>query len=161
VGASLVEEDLLDTARSLLEKAKKKGVEVLLPVDHLVGSEFSDRAKAEYVSGVDIPAGKIGMDIGKKTIARYGEVIAEAKTLVWNGPLGVFEFPEFAGGTLETAKAVSRCPGTTVIGGGDSVAAVKQFGLDDSISHVSTGGGASLEYLEGKDLPGIMAILDR
>ncbi|MBN2553515.1 MAG: phosphoglycerate kinase [Spirochaetales bacterium] len=158
VGASMVEEDLLDTARSLLDKAGKQGVELLLPVDHLVASEFSDQARAEYIAEVDIPQGKIGMDVGRKTLERNRGVIVAAKTLVWNGPLGVFEFPEFAQGTLETAKAVSACAGTTVIGGGDSVAAVKQFGLDDSISHVSTGGGASLEYLEGKVLPGIRAL---
>lgn len=161
VGASMVEEDLMDTAKDLLAMAKKQGVEVLLPVDHLVASEFSETAKAEYVAGVDIPEGKIGMDVGKQTLSRYGEVIAAAKTLVWNGPLGVFEFPEFAKGTLETAKAVARCGGTTVVGGGDSVAAVKQFGLDKQISHVSTGGGASLEYLEGKTLPGILALQNK
>ena len=161
VGASMVEEDLMDTAKDLLAMAKKQGVEVLLPVDHLVASEFSEAAKAEYVAGVDIPEGKIGMDVGKQTLSRYGEVIAAAKTLVWNGPLGVFEFPEFAKGTLETAKAVARCGGTTVVGGGDSVAAVKQFGLDKQISHVSTGGGASLEYLEGKTLPGILALQNK
>ncbi len=161
VGNSLVEEEYLDTADSLLKKAKQKGVDILLPVDHLVASEFSDQAKAEYIATVDIPEGKIGMDIGKLTLARYNEAIATAKTLVWNGPLGVFEFAEFAQGTLETAKAVARCPGTTVIGGGDSVAAVKQFGLDDKITHVSTGGGASLEYLEGKELPGIVALQNK
>lgn len=161
VGASLVEEDFIDTAKDLLQKAKQGGVEVLLPVDHLVASEFSEQAKAEYISQIDIPDGKIGMDVGRQTLARYREVIAAAKTLVWNGPLGVFEFPEFAQGTLETAKAVSQCAGTTVVGGGDSVAAVTQFGLDGTISHVSTGGGASLEYLEGKDLPGILALQNK
>jgi phosphoglycerate kinase len=161
VGASLVEEQLLDTAKDLMRKAEKQGVELLLPVDHLVASEFSETAAAEYVGEVDIPEGKIGMDVGKQTLARYAEVITAAKTLVWNGPLGVFEFPEFAKGTLETAKAVSQCSGTTVVGGGDSVAAVKQFGLDEAISHVSTGGGASLEYLEGKDLPGIQALQNK
>lgn len=161
VGNSLVEEEYLDTADSLLKKAKQQGVDILLPVDHLVASEFSDQAKAEYIATVDIPDGKIGMDIGKLTQARYNEAIATARTLVWNGPLGVFEFAEFAQGTLETAKAVARCPGTTVIGGGDSVAAVKQFGLDAKITHVSTGGGASLEYLEGKELPGIVALQNK
>lgn len=161
VGNSLVEEECLDTADSLLKKAKQQGVDILLPVDHLVASEFSDQAKAEYIAAVDIPESKIGMDIGKLSRTRYNEVIATAKTLVWNGPLGVFEFAEFAQGTLETAKAVAQCPGTTVIGGGDSVAAVKQFGLDDKITHVSTGGGASLEYLEGKELPGIVALQNK
>jgi phosphoglycerate kinase len=161
VGNSLVEEEYLDTADNLIKKAKQQGVAILLPVDHLVASEFSDQAKAEYVAAVDIPEGQIGMDIGKLTLARYNKAIATAKTLVWNGPLGVFEFAEFAQGTLETAKAVAQCPGTTVIGGGDSVAAVKQFGLDDKITHVSTGGGASLEYLEGKELPGIVALQNK
>jgi len=161
VGTSMVEEELLDTAKDLLMKAKNRGVEMLLPVDHLVAVEFSDTAEAEYVGGVDIPEGRIGMDVGRLTLARNAEVISTAKTLVWNGPLGVFEFPAFANGTLETAKAVSRCSGTTVVGGGDSVAAVKQFGLDENISHVSTGGGASLEYLEGKELPGILALQNK
>ncbi len=161
VGASMVEEDLLDTAGDLLEKAEKQGVEVLLPLDHLVAAEFSDTAKPEYVAEVDIPEGRIGMDVGEKSLKRYTEVIRPAKTLVWNGPLGVFEFPAFATGTLETAKAVAQCSGTTVVGGGDSVAAVKQFGLDERISHVSTGGGASLEYLEGKTLPGIQALQNK
>lgn len=161
VGGSLVEEEFLVTADDLLKKADQQGVEILLPEDHLVAAEFSESAKAEYIAEVDIPEGKIGMDVGKSTLSRYKEVISAAKTLVWNGPLGVFEFPEFAQGTLETAKAVSQCAGTTVVGGGDSVAAVKQFGLDDSISHVSTGGGASLEYLEGKDLPGIVALQNK
>jgi phosphoglycerate kinase len=161
VGNSLVEEEFLGTADNLLKKAKEQGVDILLPVDHLVASEFSDQAKAEYIATVDIPEGKIGLDIGKLTLARYNGAIATAKTLVWNGPLGVFEFTEFAQGTLETAKAVAQCPGTTVIGGGDSVAAVKKFGLDDRITHVSTGGGASLEYLEGKELPGIVALQNK
>jgi phosphoglycerate kinase len=161
VGASLVEEELMDMAGDLLEKAKKQGVEVLLPADHLVAAEFSENAKARYVAEVDIPDGMIGMDVGKLTLQKYTGVITAAKTLVWNGPLGVFEFPAFAGGTLETAKAVASCGGTTVVGGGDSVAAVKQFGLDEKISHVSTGGGASLEYLEGKVLPGIQALQNK
>ena len=158
VGASLVEEEHLDTARDLLAKARERGVEVLLPVDHMVAGEFSDTAKAEYVAEVDIPEGKIGMDVGQQTLRRNAAAIGAAKTLVWNGPLGVFEFPQFSKGTLETAKAVAGCSGTTVVGGGDSVAAVKQFGLDERISHVSTGGGASLEYLEGKSLPGILVL---
>jgi len=158
IGKSLVEEEYLDTAASLLEKAKRQSVSVLLPVDHKVASEFNEAARAEYVPGIDVPDDKIAMDVGEKTLAGYREVLAEAKTVVWNGPLGVFEFPEFAQGTLEVAEAVSGCSGTTVVGGGDSVAAVKQFGLAEKISHVSTGGGASLEYLEGKELPGIVAL---
>jgi phosphoglycerate kinase len=161
VGASMVEDELLDTAKDLLVKAEKQGVAVLLPIDHLVAAEFSETAAAEYLGDIEIPEGKIGMDVGEKSIALYAGIIAAAKTLVWNGPLGVFEFNAFAKGTLETAKAVAQCPGTTVVGGGDSVAAVKQFGLDEAISHVSTGGGASLEYLEGKDLPGIRALQNK
>ncbi len=161
VGKSLVEEDFLDTARSLLDKAKKQKVKILLPVDHQVGAEFKETAKAEYVAGAAIPAERIGMDVGPKTLDGYRELIAAAGTVVWNGPLGVFEFPEFAKGTLEVAKMVAACKGTTVVGGGDSVAAVQKFGLASKLSHVSTGGGASLELLEGKPLPGIVALGDR
>jgi phosphoglycerate kinase len=161
VGKSLVEEEFLDTARGLLDKAKRQGVPVYLPQDHLVGSEFSEKASATYVAEVDIPDGAIGMDIGEKTVQRCKEIIARAKTVVWNGPLGVFEFPAFAKGTLEVAKAVAACGGTTVVGGGDIVAALSEFGLTDRITHVSTGGGASLEFLEGKSLPGIAALQDR
>jgi phosphoglycerate kinase len=160
VGKSLVEEDFLDTARSLLKKAAEKKVKVLLPLDHKVGAEFKETAKAEYVGATAIPGDKVGMDIGDKTLASYREPIAGAGTVVWNGPLGVFEFPEFAKGTLEVAKMVAACKGTTVVGGGDSVAAVQKFALASKISHVSTGGGASLELLEGKALPGIMALAD-
>ena len=158
VGKSLVEEELLETARSLLAQAERQSVRVLLPVDHKVGAEFNDSTAAEYVDGPSIPTDKIGMDIGQKTLEQYKRAVAEARTVVWNGPLGVFEFAQFAEGTHEIARAVAACGGTTVIGGGDSVAAVKKFGLDAKISHVSTGGGASLEFLEGKTLPGIAAL---
>jgi phosphoglycerate kinase len=161
IGKSMVEEDYLDTARSLATKSAELGVQVLLPVDHQVSGEFSENAKAEYVAGADVPDGKFGMDIGDRTLASYRPVIAAAKTVVWNGPLGVFEFPDFAKGTLEVAKMVAGCKGVTVVGGGDSVAAVHKFGLADKISHVSTGGGASLEFLEGKALPGIAALADK
>jgi phosphoglycerate kinase len=161
VGKSLVEEDFLETAKSMLDKARQKKVKILLPLDHQVGAEFKEEAKAEYVAGTAIPADRIGMDVGEKTLASYKELIAAAGTVVWNGPLGVFEFPQFAKGTLEVAKMVAACRGTTVVGGGDSVAAVQKFGLASKISHVSTGGGASLELLEGKPLPGIVALADR
>jgi phosphoglycerate kinase len=161
VGTSLVEADFLDTARVFLDKAKKAGVEVLLPVDHLVGSEFSEKTKAEPVDGVDVPEGKMAMDIGPKTVSLFKTRILAAKTVIWNGPMGVFEFPQFAGGTKEIALAVAACKGTTVVGGGDSVAAVNQFKLADRITHVSTGGGASLELLEGKQLPGVVALQDK
>jgi len=161
VGNSLVEDDFLGTAKTFLEKAKKAGVEVLLPVDQKVGAEFKETAKAEPVDGVDVPAGKMAMDIGPKTVALFRDRILKAKTVVWNGPMGVFEFAEFSAGTKEIAKAVAECKGTTVVGGGDSVAAVNQFSLADRITHVSTGGGASLELLEGKQLPGVVALQDK
>ena len=161
VGKSLVEEDFKATATSFLEKAKKAGVEVLLPIDHRVAAEFSETAKAEIVDGADVPADKIAMDIGPKSAALFREKILKARTVLWNGPMGVFEFPEFSTGTLEIAKAVADCKGTTVVGGGDSVAAVNQFHLADRITHVSTGGGASLELLEGKQLPGVVALQDK
>jgi len=161
IGGSLVEDDFAQTASALLAKATQAGVEVLLPVDHKVGNEFAESAKAEAVDGLDIPAGKVAMDIGPKSVALFRERIVKARTVVWNGPLGVFEFPAFAAGTQEIAKAVADCKGTTVVGGGDSVAAVNQFGLADRITHVSTGGGASLELLEGKQLPGVVALQDK
>ena len=158
IGKSLLEEDFLDTARSLLKKADEAGVEVILPLDHVVASEFSESAKPEQVDGIDIPQGRIGMDVGPKTLAGIRTAVAAAKNVVWNGPLGVFEFDAFARGTLEVAGYVAECPGTTVVGGGDSVAAVNKFNFADRIDHVSTGGGASLEFLEGKALPGIVAL---
>jgi len=158
IGKSLVEEDYLGTARDLLAKAADKGIDVILPMDHKVGESFDENAKAEYVDGPDVPDGKIGMDIGRKTMDSLRERVRGAKTIVWNGPLGVTEFSAFAEGTLEVAKMVAECEGTTIIGGGDSVAAVNSFGLADRIDHVSTGGGASLEFLEGKTLPGIAAL---
>jgi len=161
IGKSLVEEDFIPTAASFLEKAKKDGVEILLPVDQRVASEFVETAKAELIDGVDVPDDKISMDIGPKSAALFRERIIKAKTVLWNGPMGVFEFPEFAKGTQDVAKAVADCKGTTVVGGGDSVAAVNQFGLADRITHVSTGGGASLELLEGKQLPGVEALQDK
>jgi phosphoglycerate kinase len=161
VGTSLVEEDFLDTARVFLQRAKKAAVEVLLPVDHRVGAEFSDKAKAELVDSVDVPAGKMAMDIGPKSVALFRSRIVAAKTVIWNGPMGVFEFPEFSAGTRDIARAVADCKGITVVGGGDSVAAVNQFGLAERLTHVSTGGGASLELLEGKQLPGVVALQNR
>lgn len=160
IGKSLLEEEFLDTAKDLLSKAESAGVKVLLPEDHLVASEFSESAAAEAVDGKDIPSGKIGMDIGPKTLSEIKSEIARAKNVVWNGPLGVFEFDAFAKGTLEVAGYVAECAGTTVVGGGDSVAAVNKFNLADKIDHVSTGGGASLEFLEGKSLPGIVALME-
>ena len=158
IGNSLFEEDYLDVAKSFLKKAEESDVEVILPLDHIVASEFSENAEAVYISEINIPAGKLAMDVGEKTIAAVKERIAEAKTVVWNGPMGVFEFDKFAAGTKEVANFVADCKGVTVVGGGDSVAAVNKFNLADKIDHVSTGGGASLEYLEGKQLPGVVAL---
>ena len=159
VGKSLVEDEFAKTASDFLDAAAKAKVEVILPVDHVVASEFAENAKAEPVDGQQIPEGKTAMDVGPKTLALYKDKISVAKTVVWNGPVGVFEFQQFSNGTLQLAKMVASCAGVTVVGGGDSVAAVNQFGLADKIKHVSTGGGASLEFLEGKELPGITALL--
>ena len=158
IGKSLVEEDYKETATSFLAKAKEKGVEVILPVDHLCGAEFKEDTKVIAVDSVEIPADLIGMDIGPKTIKLVVAAVEGAKSVVWNGPMGVFEFDAFAQGTLTVAKALAACKGTTVVGGGDSVAAINKFDLADKIDHVSTGGGASLEFLEGKVLPGIKAL---
>ncbi|MBN2735991.1 MAG: phosphoglycerate kinase [Spirochaetales bacterium] len=161
IGKSLVEEDFMDTAKKLLSNAKSSGVEIILPMDHLVASEFSETAAAELVNDVNIPEGKIGMDIGPKTLESLKDRITNAKVIVWNGPMGVFEFDNFAKGTGEVAKLVADSQGTTIVGGGDSVAAVNKFNLADKIDHVSTGGGASLEFIEGKVLPGIDALTNK
>ena len=158
VGKSLVEADYLDTAREFLEAAAKKKVNVILPVDHIAAEAFDENAAPVAVDGIEIPDNLMGMDIGPKTIAQIADAISKAKSVVWNGPLGVFEFDNFAKGTLHIAQAVADCDGTTVVGGGDSVAAVNKFGLADKLSHVSTGGGASLEFLQGLPLPGIVAL---
>ncbi|MBN2652855.1 MAG: phosphoglycerate kinase [Spirochaetales bacterium] len=160
IGSSLVEEDYIDTAKQFLEAAKAKGAKVVLPVDHIVASEFSETATAELVDDVNVPAGKMGLDIGPKSIALCEEVISTAKTIVWNGPMGVFEFDNFAEGTKKVAEAVAKSDAFSAVGGGDSVAAANKFNLADQMSHVSTGGGASLEFLEGKALPGIVALED-
>jgi 3-phosphoglycerate kinase len=158
VGKSLVEDDQLDTARKILDAAAKAKVEIVLPVDHVCSETFDAAAKPVAVDGIDIADNLMGMDVGPKTLAKYKAVLATAKSVVWNGPVGVFEFDNFAVGTGEVAKMVAEATGRgamTVVGGGDSVAAVNKFGLADKMSHVSTGGGASLELLEGKKLPGI------
>lgn len=158
VGKSLVEADQLDTAQRILDAAKKAGVEILLPLDHVGAEAFDAGASPVAIEGIDIPDTLLGLDVGPKTLGKYQEVLAKAKTIVWNGPVGVFEFPAFAKGTEALATFVAEATGKgviTVVGGGDSVAAVNQFGLASQMSHVSTGGGASLELLEGKKLPGI------
>ncbi len=161
IGKSLVEDDYLETARMLLASAAAKGVNIVLPVDHICAAAFAADAAPVAVSGLDIPAELMGMDVGPATIELYREVLAAAKSIVWNGPVGVFEFDAFSAGTATVAKLVAEATGRgamTVVGGGDSVAAVNKFKLADKMSHVSTGGGASLEYLEGKVLPGIACL---
>ncbi|AFI30838.1 phosphoglycerate kinase [Borrelia crocidurae] len=158
IGKSLLENEYIDVASSFLKKAKELSVEVILPIDHVVASEFQEYSMPEYIDSVDIPDSKIGMDIGEKTLKKIEGVLSSAKTVIWNGPLGVFEFDSFAKGTAKVAEYVANCPGITVVGGGDSVAAVNKFNLSGKITHVSTGGGASLEYLEGKVLPGIKVL---
>lgn len=157
VGNSLVEEDKLDMAAKALADAKAKGIDLLLPSDHVV-AERPDADAAAEVSGLEIADGWLGVDIGPESRKRYAETIASARTVLWNGPMGIFEIDAFAGGTLAIADAMASNPGTTVVGGGDSVAAVGRAGVADKITHISTGGGASLEFLEGKTLPGIAAL---
>mgnify|MGYP000899694476 CR=1 FL=1 len=161
IGGSLLDEERIDLAKELLEKAKAKGVKLLLPVDNLAGDAFSNDCNIKAVDAYDIPDGFSGMDIGPKTIEMFSEEIKKAKTVVWNGPMGVFEMPNFAEGTLAIAKAMAASDATTIIGGGDSAAAVTQMGLAGKMSHISTGGGASLEFLEGKELPGVAALNDK
>ncbi|MDD4688867.1 MAG: phosphoglycerate kinase [Eubacteriales bacterium] len=161
VGDSLLETDYIDYAKEMMEKAEKNGVKLLIPVDTIVADAFSNDANFKTVERGGIEKGWEGVDIGEKTIALYTDAIKEAKTVVWNGPMGVFEMPNFAKGTNAVAQVLAQIDATTVIGGGDSVAAVNQAGLGDKMSHISTGGGASLEYLEGKELPGIAALNDK
>ena len=159
VGKSLVEEALIDTARDLEARAQARGITFELPVDHVVAAQFAADAPHETIDVTDAAIGdRMGLDIGPKTIARYRAVIAGAKTVVWNGPMGVFEMPAFAKGTMGVAEAVAAVQGTTIIGGGDSVAAVAQAGVADRMTHISTGGGASLEFLGGQTLPGVAAL---
>ena len=159
VGKSLVEDDLLDAARDIEQAAKARGLRFELPVDHVVAPKLEAGAPADVLAVDDAAIGdRMGLDIGPKTIAKYREVLATAKTVTWNGPMGVFEIDAFARGTIEVAKAVADVKGTTVIGGGDSIAAVAKAGVTDRITHISTGGGASLEFLGGRKLPGVVAL---
>ena len=158
VGTSLVEDDYQETAKAFLAAAEKKGVKVILPVDHVCADKFDENATPVAVDSVDIPEGLMGLDIGPKTVALIVSEMKSAKNVVWNGPMGVFEFSAFAKGTEAVAKALAESDAISVVGGGDSVAAINKFGLASQISHVSTGGGASLEFLEGKVLPGIKAL---
>ena len=160
IGTSLCEDDKMDYAKEMMAKAKEKGVKFLLPVDHRVAAEFKDVA-ATVTDDENIPAGNMGLDIGPKTEKLYADAVKEAKTVIWNGPMGVFEFENFNKGTIAVAKAMADSDATTVIGGGDSAAAVNTLGFGDKMTHISTGGGASLEFLEGKVLPGIDALNDK
>ncbi|KAK4491847.1 hypothetical protein RD792_002626 [Penstemon davidsonii] len=163
VGSSLVEADKLDLATSLIEKAKAKGVSLLLPSDVVIADKFAADANSKVVPASQIPDGWMGLDIGPDSIKSFGEALDTTKTIIWNGPMGVFEFDKFAAGTEAIAKKLAELSGkgvTTIIGGGDSVAAVEKAGLADKMSHISTGGGASLELLEGKTLPGVLALDD-
>lgn len=161
IGTSICEEDKLDLAKSILEKAQEKGVKLLLPVDNHVSSEYSNNGEDKMVDSTEIPDGFMGLDIGPKTIEKFEEAVKDAKTVVWNGPLGVCEFDKFATGTKAVATMLSKIDATTIIGGGDSAAAIEKLGLADKMTHISTGGGASLEFLEGKTLPGIACLQDK
>jgi phosphoglycerate kinase len=163
VGKSLVEEDKIDLARQLLQEAKTRKLKFLLPVDHIVADKIDMNAHVQKIDqGQSIPAGLMALDIGPKTVDIFNEEISRARTIVWNGPMGVFEVAPFAKGTFAVAKAVADNAGaTTIVGGGDSVSAVHAAGVADKITHISTGGGASLEFLEGKKLPGVEALTDK
>jgi phosphoglycerate kinase len=160
IGNSLLEEDKIEYAGEMIEKAKQKGVALYLPADHVVAKEFKADAESMVVEG-NIPEGYMGLDIGPKTIAIFEKALKDAKTVIWNGPMGVFEMPAFAVGTTAVAEVLSNVDGTTIIGGGDSAAAVEKLGFADRMTHISTGGGASLEFLEGLELPGIAVLQDK
>lgn len=161
VGSSLVDEESLDLAKELMAEADAKKVEMLLPTDFVVADKFSNDAESMVVAADAIPDGWMALDIGPDTQKRYAEVVKKAQTVIWNGPMGVFEMPKFAEGTRSLAAACADCSGTTIIGGGDSAAAVKTLGYGDKVTHISTGGGASLEFLEGIELPGVAALQDK
>ena len=161
VGDSLLEEDKIDLSKEIMDKAKAKGVTFLLPVDTVIADAFSNDANTRIVPTGEIPAGWQGVDIGPETRKLFAETIKNAKTVVWNGPMGVFEFPNFAKGTIAVAQALADADCISIVGGGDSAAAVTQLGFADKISHISTGGGASMEFLEGKTLPGVAALNDK
>jgi 3-phosphoglycerate kinase len=161
IGNSKLEKDKLDLAKSILEKAAQLKKELVLPVDHLVVDNIAPDAKVEFTVGADIPEGKIAVDIGPQTIKLFREKLKPAKTVIWNGPLGIFETDAFSKGSAEIARFISSLGATTIIGGGDTAACVAKFKLEDKMTHISTGGGASLEYLEGKILPGVAALADK
>ncbi|SET10812.1 phosphoglycerate kinase [Oceanobacillus limi] len=161
IGKSLLEEDKIDLAKDFMKKAEEKGVHFVLPVDVVVADDFSEDANTKVVDIDQIPADWEALDIGPKTREKYGQIVADSKLVIWNGPMGVFELNAFAGGTREVAEALANTEGYTVIGGGDSAAAVEKFGFAEDMDHVSTGGGASLEFMEGKALPGVEALNDK
>ncbi len=161
IGDSLLDANSIELAKELMAEAKERGVQLLLPVDTVVADKFDANAEYKTVPASAIPAGWMGMDIGEQTREKYAEVIKNAKTVIWNGPMGVFEFPNFAKGTAAIAEACAQCDGTTIIGGGDSASAVKKLGYASKMTHISTGGGASLEFLEGKVLPGVAVLNDK
>lgn len=161
VGKSICELDKVDLAKGLLDKAEKKGVKLLLPIDNVIATEFSNNAERKVVPSNEIPADWEGLDIGPETVKMFAEELKNAKTVVWNGPMGVFELDNFAVGTNKIAEVLATLDAVTIIGGGDSAAAVEKGGYADKMTHISTGGGASLEFLEGKDLPGISCLLDK
>ena len=161
VGASLCEDDKVELAKEMLSKAQQKGVRFLLPVDNKLGDKFAEDCATQFADSDSIPEDWMGMDIGPKTIELFCSAVQDAGTVIWNGPMGVFEFPAFAQGTLEVAKAIAASNAISIIGGGDSVAAVTKLGFADKMTHISTGGGASLEFLEGLELPGIAALNDK
>ena len=161
VGDSLLEEDWKDYANDMVKKAADKGVKLLLPVDTVIADKFAPDANSDVVKSGQIPEGWQGLDIGPDTVKLYCDAVADAGTVIWNGPMGVFEFEKFAAGTKAVAEALSKTDAITIIGGGDSAAAVQQLGYADKMSHISTGGGASLEFMEGKELPGVACLLDK
>ena len=160
VGSSLLEADWMDYSKEMIAKAEAKGVKLLLPVDTVIADAFAPDANTQVVASGEIPDGWQGLDIGPKTVELYCEAVKDAGTVIWNGPMGVFEFPAFAKGTEAVAEALSKTSAITIIGGGDSAAAVQQLGYADKMTHISTGGGASLEFMEGKELPGVACLLD-
>ncbi len=161
IGKSLLDEESIDLAKNLMQKAESKGVKMLIPVDTKCASEFANNATTNVVDVKSMPADMMGMDIGPETVKLFAKEIQKAKTIVWNGPMGVFEMPNFEYGTKSIALELANCDALTIIGGGDSAAAVKQFGLEEKMTHISTGGGASMEFLEGKELPGVAVMQDK
>ena len=161
VGTSLLEADKIDLAKEMMEKAKVKGVKFLIPIDNVVGKEYKEDTEYQIVDSDDIPDGWMGLDIGPKSTELFASAVKDAGTVIWNGPMGVSEWEHFANGTIGVATAIAESNAISIIGGGDSAAAIQKLGFADKMSHISTGGGASLEFLEGKELPGVAALNDK